>query len=1151
MADQDLEGTQRDLSVNVAEELAAAGFVDAQVIGRGGFGVVYRCVEQTLERTVAVKVLESDTDPDERARFLREQRALGRFSAHPHIVQVLHADITATGKPYLVMPFHVRGSLQSRIRSMGPMSWQEVLSVGVKIAGALVVAHAEGIVHRDVNPANILLTDYGEPQLCDFGIARIGGAFETAAGLVAGTPAFTAPEVLRGGEPSVVADVYGLAATLFCLLTGHAAFERRQGESMVAQFLRITSDPVPDLRPTGVPGLLSAAIEAAMSQDPADRPATAHQFGNILRNIQFSSGLTVDSMVLAGENVARSDVGVPTLPVAANGSGRGPAPTPATRYRPPTSPRAPVPRQRLLERLQEGQARRLALIHGPAGFGKSTLAAEWVNLLVAEGIRVAWLSVDLDDDNVVWFLSHVVEAIRRVHPEVARGLARLLEEHSTDAVRHVLATLIDEIHNHGEIVALVIDDWHRVTNPETIGAMEFLLDHGCHHLRLVVTSRSRKGLPLGRMRVRDELVEIDETSLRFDTEETSAFLAATDGLSLAGADVERLRESTEGWAAALQLASLSMRGRDDPGACLSQISGRHYAIGEYLMENVIDALDPNLLDFVMRTAVPGQICGELAEALTGVTSGQEMLEEVRQRDLFLRSVDDNLRWFRYHALFADFLRNRLATRHPALLQELHLTASDWFAEHGLLADAVDHALAAAAPERAVDLVEDHAEQLIEEASNATFLGLVAKLPSPLTALNPMLQVHVAWACMSRQRPSATFAALDRADAVLAAAPDADEAVTSARLEAALARTAATLVVDKPAVVPKQVLARVRAPVRPFLAHGTAAVAMVSALYRFDFEEVDRWYRWIEPYRDRPLAAFGIVYCDCVAGAAAHQRLDIATAEHRYRTALRTALETGAQSDATRFASALLGELLYEKGQFIEAEELLAPGLRVEGGVVEFLLAAYGTGARLAAVRGDIDATNERLSEGAKIAANWSVPRLSARILNERVRLGLPIPDADQVALEQLESYAAPADAPSAIAAELAQDSAIRLLLAEGTPAAAQRAWHRSEDLVHGIAARDRPRALLNAELLRGCCLCAKGSVAQAVTVLEPALSRCAERGLVRVVVDSGRQLQPVIETHYCAAKPGTQRSFLRQVLAEFEQVLPNRSQDAEAPGQRA
>ena len=180
-----------------------------------------------LDRVVAVKVLSTDLDPDNLDRFLREQRAMGRLSGHPHIMNILQVGVLASGRPFIVMPYHAKDSLEVLIRRHGPLDWCETLSIGVKLAGALDAAHCAGTLHRDVKPGNILLTDYGEPQLTDFGIARIAGGFETATGVITGSPAFTAPEVLEGASPTPASDVYSLGATLFCVLTGHAAFERQ------------------------------------------------------------------------------------------------------------------------------------------------------------------------------------------------------------------------------------------------------------------------------------------------------------------------------------------------------------------------------------------------------------------------------------------------------------------------------------------------------------------------------------------------------------------------------------------------------------------------------------------------------------------------------------------------------------------------------------------------------------------------------------------------------------------------------------------------------------------------------------------------------------------------------------------------------------
>jgi len=174
--------------------LRAAGFDDAEEIGRGGFGIVYRCTQLALDRTVAVKVLTTELD-ENRERFLREQRAMGRLTGHPNIVGVLQVGETEGGYPYLVMQFHRRGSLDARIRRVGPLPLEEVLRLGVRMAGALVTAHRVPILHRDIKPANILYTDYGEPALSDFGIAHITGGFKTATGTFTGSPAFTAPEI--------------------------------------------------------------------------------------------------------------------------------------------------------------------------------------------------------------------------------------------------------------------------------------------------------------------------------------------------------------------------------------------------------------------------------------------------------------------------------------------------------------------------------------------------------------------------------------------------------------------------------------------------------------------------------------------------------------------------------------------------------------------------------------------------------------------------------------------------------------------------------------------------------------------------------------------------------------------------------------------
>lgn len=310
MGDIDPLKTQRAVIPAVTAELAVAGFTDAEELGRGGFGVVYRCTQAGLDRTVAIKVVTAVREEGNLQRFVREQRAMGRLTGHPNIVGVLQVGTIASGLPYLVMPYYPQGSIDARIRQHGPLSVQETVRLGVKLAGALEAAHRLGILHRDVKPANILISDYGEPALTDFGIARIPDEFQTSTGTVTGSPAFTAPEVLAGEAPTPVADVYGLGATLFAALTGHAAFERRSGEQVVAQFLRVTTQPVPDLREQGIDEDVSAVIEHAMAR-PGEQRSSAAAVGEQLQHLQAARGWPVDEMAVRAAADAEWQEGSP------------------------------------------------------------------------------------------------------------------------------------------------------------------------------------------------------------------------------------------------------------------------------------------------------------------------------------------------------------------------------------------------------------------------------------------------------------------------------------------------------------------------------------------------------------------------------------------------------------------------------------------------------------------------------------------------------------------------------------------------------------------------------------------------------------------------------------------------------------------------
>lgn len=460
---------KREVRSPLVASLAAEGFADATQIGRGGFGFVYRCTQVALDRVVAVKVLLMDLD-ENRPRFEREQRAMARLTGHPNIVAVLQVGETSDGHPYLAMPYYRRGCIQTRIRTLGPLTVEDTLQLGVKIAGALGAAHALQIVHRDVKPGNVLVTDYGEPALADFGIAQMTGGYQTAAGIFSGSPAFSAPEVLQGEPPSQASDVYGLGATLFAALTGRAPHERNKNEHITAQLLRVISEPVPHLRDHGIAEDVAAAIAGAMDADPRARPS-AVEFGEQLQAVQAARGLAVDTLPVGDSG---DEPGAPHRPGSTSrrtahvtrSRNRGNLPAAIAGF---VGRAAEPPELRALLGVS-----RLVTLTGVGGVGKSTLALQTARELEPQYPDGVWL-IDVGDVSDGSMLVGTAAAALRIGNQVARPLIEIMVEALGD--RHAL---------------LVLDNCEQVVEH----AAEFVetLLHGCQGLRILTTSREVLGV---------------------------------------------------------------------------------------------------------------------------------------------------------------------------------------------------------------------------------------------------------------------------------------------------------------------------------------------------------------------------------------------------------------------------------------------------------------------------------------------------------------------------------------------------------------------------------------------------------------------------------------------------------------------------------
>lgn len=402
-----------------------------------------------------------------------------------------------------------------------------------------------------------------------------------------------------------------------------------------------------------------------------------------------------------------------------------------------------VARPRLVAQLNSGLRRRLTLVSAPAGFGKTTLVAAWVDGL---DVPTAWLSLDDGDNDPVRFLRYLIAAFDHANAGLSDHGPASPDNAATPRPETVLTALINALNRVTDDRLLVLDDYHLVTSHQVHKAVGFLLDHLPPNLHIVITTRADPPLPLARMRGRGHLVELRAADLRFSEAEALAFLADVMGLALRPQDVARLARRTEGWIVGLQMAAISMRGREDTAAFVEAFAGSHRYVMDYLLEEVWEQQQLDVQEFLLRTSILDSMSAPLCEALSETTGqSQAMLESLERVNLFIVALDERRAWFRYHRLFADLLRQRLQRQHPEWVVPLHAAASRWYMAQQMVAEAIYHALAAQDYDRAAGLISDAAETTLARSELTTFLSWIDALPADSATRWPDLAIYVAWA----------------------------------------------------------------------------------------------------------------------------------------------------------------------------------------------------------------------------------------------------------------------------------------------------------------------------------------------------------------------------------------------------------------------
>ena len=445
----------------------------------------------------------------------------------------------------------------------------------------------------------------------------------------------------------------------------------------------------------------------------------------------------------------------------------------ATKLHIPRSGRELVPRPRIMECLDNALRGKLTIVSAPAGYGKTTALTNWIDHSQAQ---TAWLSIDEADNDLDRFLFYIIAALQRVFEGIGIDVQAALSESQAAPIETLLTRLVNEVEavmgeeERRSQFVLVLDDYNLITTQAVHDALNFLLAHLPTSMHLVVAGRSDPPVPISRLRVQGEVTEIRTPEMRFTKNEVAAFLNDLMGLNLSSEDIAALETRTEGWIASLQLAALSMQGREDRQAFVADFSGSHRYVIDYLIDEVMSIQPEDLQAFLCQTSILDRFCAPLCDSALEITTSRQILSKLEGANLFLIPLDDERNWYRYHHLFADFLEQRLYEREPERIPELHLRASQWYEDEGLIDEAIQYALKAEDYECATRLVDQIAADLVVRRESNKLLKLVNQLPHNLCQDYPMLCIWHAWALLFLGQLEAVEPVLQCAEANQGKAP---------------------------------------------------------------------------------------------------------------------------------------------------------------------------------------------------------------------------------------------------------------------------------------------------------------------------------------------------------------------------------------------
>ena len=805
-----------------------------------------------------------------------------------------------------------------------------------------------------------------------------------------------------------------------------------------------------------------------------------------------------------------------------------------------------VPRPRLTDRLNVGVRSRLTLIIAPAGWGKTTLLSAWHADPSRAAKPVAWVSLDVGDNDPVRFWTYLITALNRLHAGIGERALTLLHAPQPQPIESVLTDLLNALAPLSVEMVLVLDDYHLIEAEGIHDALIFLLDHLPPRLHLVISSRLDPPFPLARLRARDSLAELRTAELRFTPEEAAAFLTEVMGLQLSAEEITALEARTEGWIVGLHLAALSLQGRDDLTDFITAFTGSNRYVLDYLVEEVLQRQPENVQHFLLQTCILDRLSGPLCDAVRERDDSQMLLEYLERANLFLVLLDDERQWYRYHHLFAEVLRSRLQQAEPRLVPELHRRASVWYEEHGQVVEAVQHALLSPDVERAARLIEQFAWLVWYSGQIQTVLGWLNTLPAAPAHTHKILGITHAGMMMLTNQFEAAESRLQDAERSIQADTPAEQAQfllgwialirgDLARYSGDFARTAALARQALDLLPETEGIGRTSALLHIAHTHLVSGDVTTSA-ERMVTEVIASAYasgNSVAILRSNTLLA----QLQALRGRL-HQAAE-AYEEAKHAVPEEEELRTLIGSPAYYFG---LGDVLREQNNLDTAEYYLAQGMDLLRGplaiIAEVIALGYITLARVQQAYGEYSQALATLDGYTQLAHQRTfVPRLIARGAAVRAQVELARGNLAAAIHWADTSGLSPFDAPLDYPREQEYLTLARVRIAQGreTPTGPflSEALVVLERLFEDAEAKMRMRSVLEVLLLRALALQAQADHAGAMTALGRALTFAEPEGYIRLFLDEGVPMVTLLRQTYAHTRAPAYVAALLEASGEL------------------